>query len=154
MPEGAPLWPLLTQYQDFVTEPVNDPLFTLCIVEDLPDMEKTPLRVVEPEVDGQPRLDLYSCAEGCLVEMAPLAKLPPCGRLLMSKDYRFGRLALLKQSANSSLFSVNNSLMLMYAFCSAPYKTLEMHASVIMNGGKGYLFLGKSGTGKSTHSSL
>ena len=154
MPEGAPLWPLLTQYQDFVTEPVNDPLFTLCIVEDLPDMEKTPLLVVEPEDDGQPRLDLYSCAEGCLVEMAPLAKLPPCGRLLMSKDYRFGRLALLKQSANSSLFSVNNSLMLMYAFCSAPYKTLEMHASVIMNGGKGYLFLGKSGTGKSTHSSL
>lgn len=29
-----------------------------------------------------------------------------------------------------------------------------MHSSVTMHGGKGYLFLGKSGTGKSTHSQL
>ena len=111
MPDGAPLWPLLTQYRDFVTAPVSDPLFTLSLVEELPEMEKTPLLVVEPEDDGQPRLDLYTCAEGCLVEMAPLASLPPCGRLLMAKDYRRGRLALLKRSASSSLFAVNNSLM-------------------------------------------
>jgi len=154
MPEGSPVWPFLTQYQDFVTDPVADPLFTLSTVEELPDLDKSPLLVVEPEDDGQPRLDLYSSAEGCIVEMAPLASLPPCARLLMSKDYSSGRLVFLRHSSNSTLFAVNNSLMLMYAFRSAPYKTLEMHASVIMNGGRGYLFLGKSGTGKSTHSSL
>ncbi len=44
--------------------------------------------------------------------------------------------------------------MLLFAFTSAHHGLLEMHSSVVMNGGKGYLFLGKSGTGKSTHSSL
>ena len=154
LPDGSPLWPLLTQYDGFVTEPVDDPLFVLSAVESLPETDKAPLYVAEPEDEGQPRLDLYSCKEGCLVEMAPLASLPPCAKMLMSPDYSKGSLQFLKRSQSSAVFAVNNSLMLMFAFRSAPYKTLEMHASVIMNGGKGYLFLGRSGTGKSTHSSL
>ena len=154
LPDGSPLWPLLTQYDGFVTEPVENPLFVLSAVENLPETDKAPLYVAEPEDEGQPRLDLYSCKEGCLVEMAPLASLPPCAKMLMSPDYSKGSLQFLKRSQSSAVFAVNNSLMLMFAFRSAPYKTLEMHASVIMNGGKGYLFLGRSGTGKSTHSSL
>ena len=146
MPDGSSLWPLLTQYDGFVTEPVEDPLFVLSVVEGLPEMDKTPLYVAEAEDEGQPRLDLYSCEEGCLVEMAPLVSLPPCARMLMSPDYSKGRIEFLKRSQSSAVFAVNNSLMLMFAFRSAPCKTLEMHASVIMNGGKGYLFLGRSGT--------
>ena len=42
----------------------------------------------------------------------------------------------------------------MYAFAAADKDTLLVHSSVIKNKGKGYLFLGKSGTGKSTHSNL
>lgn len=49
---------------------------------------------------------------------------------------------------------IQNSLMLVYAFAGAPYGTLLVHASVIRNAGTGYLFLGKSGTGKSTHTQL
>ena len=41
-----------------------------------------------------------------------------------------------------------------YLFPTAYHRTLLMHASVTMADGKGYLFLGKSGTGKSTHSGL
>lgn len=55
--------------------------------------------------------------------------------------------------ANKS-FIVNNSLMLLFAMFSARYNTLLMHASVVINSGKAYMFLGKSGTGKSTHSRL
>ena len=43
---------------------------------------------------------------------------------------------------------------LMFAFASACKDTLLIHASVTMHAGKGFLFLGKSGTGKSTHSQL
>ena len=51
----------------------------------------------------------------------------------------------------------------MFAFRTAPLMTLEMHAAVVVrdvprfqgskssNGSNGYLFLGHSGTGKSTH---
>lgn len=51
-------------------------------------------------------------------------------------------------------FVLNNFLMMLYAFNGAHHNTLLMHASVIAHNGKGYLFLGKSGTGKSTHTSL
>lgn len=51
-------------------------------------------------------------------------------------------------------FVLNNFLMMLYAFNAARHHTLLMHASVIASDNKGYLFLGKSGTGKSTHTSL
>lgn len=44
--------------------------------------------------------------------------------------------------------------MMIYAFNTACSDTVLMHASVIKKDGKGYLFQGKSGTGKSTHSGL
>lgn len=44
---------------------------------------------------------------------------------------------------------------MLYAFNAARHHTLLMHASVVATEtGKGYLFLGKSGTGKSTHTGL
>lgn len=45
-------------------------------------------------------------------------------------------------------------LMMAYSFAAAPHQTLMMHASVIRMADQGLLFLGKSGTGKSTHSAL
>lgn len=154
MPDGFGLWTRLGQYDGFVTDPVEDPLFTLTLVGSLPEVDKSPVYTPDDEDEGQPRLDLYSCEGGYFVEMAPILSAPVCGTLLCSRDFRSGRLALTRPGASAALFSVNNSLMLLYAFCTAPLMTLEMHSSVIMNDGKGYMFLGKSGTGKSTHSSL
>ena len=51
-------------------------------------------------------------------------------------------------------FGLDNCIMLLYAFASAPEHTLMMHSSVVKHNGIAYLFLGKSGTGKSTHSRL
>ncbi len=51
-------------------------------------------------------------------------------------------------------FALSNSMMLLYTFCTSPLDTLMVHASVIGYEGGAYIFLGKSGTGKSTHSSL
>lgn len=51
-------------------------------------------------------------------------------------------------------FAISNAMMLLYTFCTSPYQTLMVHASVIRNDGHGYMFLGRSGTGKSTHSRL
>lgn len=51
---------------------------------------------------------------------------------------------------NETNFVLNNFLMMLYAFNAARHHTLLMHASVVATEtGKGYLFLGKSGTGKS-----
>lgn len=51
-------------------------------------------------------------------------------------------------------FGLNNAVMIAFAFAGAYRGILLMHASVPMKDGKAYLFLGKSGTGKSTHSKL
>lgn len=51
-------------------------------------------------------------------------------------------------------FAANNALMLLYAINTSYRKTLLIHASAVVCDGKAYAFLGKSGTGKSTHSQL
>lgn len=51
-------------------------------------------------------------------------------------------------------FGTDNSIMIAYAFATATHKAILMHASVPVKDERGYLFLGKSGTGKSTHCEL
>lgn len=56
--------------------------------------------------------------------------------------------------ANKMAFGLNNALMLIYAFAGSYCDTLLIHASCPMKDGYAYPFIAKSGTGKSTHSSL
>ncbi len=51
-------------------------------------------------------------------------------------------------------FGLNNAMMVAFAFAGAHHNILLMHSSVALHDGRGYLFLGKSGTGKSTHNDL
>lgn len=53
---------------------------------------------------------------------------------------------------NDVVFGFNNTLMVIFTMCTAPHKTLLMHSATVENNGKGYMFLGVSGQGKSTHS--
>lgn len=57
-------------------------------------------------------------------------------------------------SHNLRKFGINNAIMLAYTINTATQGTLLMHSSVIEHNGKGYMFLGESGRGKSTHSDL
>ena len=50
--------------------------------------------------------------------------------------------------------AIDNTLMLLFAFATAPLATLLFHSSTVVWQEKGYMFLGTSGTGKSTHSQL
>ena len=64
------------------------------------------------------------------------------------------RVCLYSSDSELKKFGFNNTLMIAFAFSSAYRATLMMHSSVVAKDGKAYMFLGKSGTGKSTHSSL
>lgn len=74
--------------------------------------------------------------------------------LLMARDGFTGGRLITKGTEKTRLFGLNNSLMMLFAYAGASEGILLQHASVIKRDGKGYLFLGKSGTGKSTHSRL
>jgi len=50
--------------------------------------------------------------------------------------------------------AIDNALMVIYALSTARKNTLLFHAAVVSYEGKGYMFLGPSGIGKSTHARL
>ncbi|MBQ9411160.1 MAG: hypothetical protein IJU21_06085 [Bacteroidales bacterium] len=130
----------------------EEPLFTLDLIHGpLPKPQGTVLYKTD---DGPlfPEISLYRNPDGSIASRtSPLPGQPEAMELTMSPDFKKARLIL---PGREDSFAFNNALMLLFTFASAPMGALEMHASVVVNGGKGYLFLGKSGTGKSTHSSL
>lgn len=76
-----------------------------------------------------------------------------CCRLYMKSGYRRAMVWPGNETGKHP-YGLDTALMMLYAFASAPRDTLLLHASVVEKDGKGYLFLGRSGTGKSTHSRL
>ena len=73
------------------------------------------------------------------------------GWLVCSPDYREGRLLT---TGRYTKMAVDNALMVLYALATAASGTVLFHAAVVSREGKGYMFLGPSGTGKSTHARL
>ena len=77
------------------------------------------------------------------------------GTLLCLPGYAQARLVVPDiLNLNSVKFAVNNSLMVLYALATANLGTALFHSATVEYHGKGYMFLGKSGTGKSTHARL
>ena len=73
------------------------------------------------------------------------------GWLVCQQDYRQ---AVLTVSGYAEKMALDNALMVLYALATAGQQTALFHSSTVSYEGRGYMFLGKSGTGKSTHSSL
>ena len=125
--------------------------------------------------DGAVRLQdasLQFRGGGWLFRVAMVANAPICCEMECSEDFTEGVLYI-TADCQDVRFCIDNALMLLFAFRTAPLMTLEMHAAVVVRPSledargtsyrtpsglqdatlqaKGYLFLGYSGTGKSTH---
>ena len=150
MPDGAAEWSDLAHYEPFLSEDSGTMVFVAELVEKMPDMSGKQLVTASCIAKDQPRIELYELDGQWLMEAAPDMDAPARVYLLTDKAFSKAQFRVL----GSSRFSVNTVLMLMFALSTACLDTLLMHASVTMKDGKGYLFLGKSGTGKSTHSQL
>ena len=153
LPDSPKLWGALEQYAPFEVSGPVEPLFGVEMVEALPEGETETVYDV-PTEDGETVVKLFSQGKDWLFEMAPDHRLPTSAKMLATPDFKTGRIALQTRRVSDAVFGINNALMLLYAFNTAALGTLEMHASMVSNSGKAYLFLAKSGTGKSTHSSL
>lgn len=77
-----------------------------------------------------------------------------CSRMQTNADFSECSVSLYGKTWVQRNYGLNNALMMAYAFASACSATMLMHASVIRQGGKGYLMTAPSGTGKSTHTRL
>ena len=99
-----------------------------------------------------PRIEVYQSDGEWLFRVAQIADAPVCCEIRMTKDFRQATLTVLDTVTLPTLrFAIDNATMLLFAFATAHERTLEMHAAVVVHEGKARLFLGHSGTGKSTH---
>lgn len=117
---------------------------------------------VDNSEEDMPRIEVYQTKDNrskigkdadWLIRISQTANVPICCELQSNTDFTQGMLRIATDYPDIR-FCIDNALMLMYAFRTAPLKTLEMHAAVVVkqdDGEVGYLFLGHSGTGKSTH---
>lgn len=99
-----------------------------------------------------PRIEVFRSDFGWLFRVAQIADAPVCCEIRMSKDFRQATLTILQSATLPTLrFAIDNTAMLVFAFATSHCHLLEMHAAVVVHEGKARLFLGHSGTGKSTH---
>ena len=165
-------------FRPFVVEKAEELLFRLRVTEDglpgfrdigIPDDRRLEIgdrklvHVDKGEEADMPRLEIYKGEKGWLILMAMTRDGEVCARLQADANFASATLAV-KGERDSGLpgyrysdmrnFAINNATMLLFAFTALKYRALEMHASVTVKDDRGYLFLGKSGTGKSTHSRL
>ena len=160
---------LMTNYEPFsVSQELDaEPIFVLKVEQDglpLEEQRKAYQHVfTDNSEDDMPRIEVYrSLEKDWLIRVSQIATSPICCELACKSDFTHSTLHI-DAECQDVRFCIDNGLMLMYAFRTAPLMTLEMHAAVVVKkvpefqgskgskGSKGFLFLGHSGTGKSTH---
>lgn len=144
----------LRSYAPFRTESSydDDKLFTLTLIDD-PGAFATKDPVYANLEDENGKTTIITHEDGC--QTIYLTSVNGCQycRIRISKDYR-SAIAWFGGTANEQRYALDTALMMLYTFASSKFDTILAHASTVEYEGKGYLFLGKSGTGKSTHSRL
>ena len=136
----------LSNYEPFRTEQSNDALFSLTVTDG------EPIQYIEELAQDDEGQDIIC---GHTEQGNPVFEFRFGGRtagwLVCAAGYREGTLYL---SGFQSKAAVDNALMILFAMASACLNTVLFHAAAVSLDGKGYMFLGKSGTGKSTHARL
>ena len=138
-------------YAPFLSSQQSDsciqPVLTLRVSEsELPSIEGWTLLYTDRSDDDMPRIEMYRRGEEWQFRFSQSRDGAVVGAFTC--DARMQNAVLYGEPTR---FAIDNTMMLLYAFSTAGSRTLLFHASVIVRGENGYMFLGKSGTGKSTH---
>lgn len=129
-------------------------LFRLTLCEDNQNEEATLVYsnkgIAEP---GFITLSVYKNESGHYFEFTQPGSEVVNGKLWISADYREANLSL-AGSNHAQWLTFNTGVSFCYLLATAKQNTVLAHASCVRYKDKAYLFLGKSGTGKSTHSRM
>ncbi len=149
-PDGEQAEKLLPSFRDFLRKDVCDKenillrfsgnhLLTLPQTPPLEEFTRPPFDYA-----------VYETESGKLIRMSRGVQHH---HLLLPADLHHFRSDLTLADASESSF-LNSFLMIAFTLAAAPLRIVKLHASVIEHQGKAILFLGSSGTGKSTHTRL
>lgn len=155
LPDGFSPAEHLEPYEPFVETSDIEPLFSLEFKAVPSVCDKVCGKVRECLNDEAPYFWIFEDDDHKLSFGFSYTKDHPDCILITSDDYKSNVVYVSEATAvRYAEFALSNAMMLLYTFCTAPFHTLMVHASVIAHDGAGYMFLGRSGTGKSTHSRL
>ena len=145
---------LLPSFEPFKKEGSNDDfLFTLRVDDTLPPVDKNRRERIDTFETGNGDTVVDLLDNGGYQYIVKDIHGRSCCLLQTNKDFSEGVCAL-NGDFQMRQFGLNNALMMLYAFRGSFFDTLLIHASLVRNGGYGYAFTAKSGTGKSTHTQL
>ena len=144
--EDIPVLEEMGQYEPFAIENTDNVLFNVRIVKALSAIGEVTTEMNQDDDGSQ----IMAGHIGARPYFEFLLWGKRSARMLTDGDYREAEVVV----EENALFGINNALMVMYALATANRQTALFHSSVVSYKDRGYMFLGKSGTGKSTHSSL
>ncbi len=139
-------------YKPFQTDKpeASSELFTICVdSSSLPSAEGWEEIYTDRSDEDMPRIEMYRKEGRWLFLISMYRDSEIVCAMNCSADWKEVRLFT---SDPYMRFAVDNAAMLVYAFAAVSSMTLLFHASVIVRHQQAFLFLGHSGTGKSTHS--
>lgn len=149
-PDGRPFLPSFAPFH-LAEAPRETPMFTLTVGKDETDGLPEGEEVGQFDCGGTNH-GVYRTEGGYkMLISSPDGKL--CCAFKAEEAFSRCRATLFGTRADQ-VFGLNNAIMIAFSFSGAMHNILLIHASTPMIGEKAYLFLGKSGTGKSTHSGL
>jgi len=157
LPQDSFLWEKMElSYGPFevVSAEDNDCIFSLAVCERT-EAEGASL-VYSNKSDVEPGfvvIEVYATPEGHYFELTQPGSPQVNARLSITRDFRTAVMTLAGRPVEQWL-AFNTSVDFCYLLATAGRNTLLTHASSVIYEGKAYLFLGKSGTGKSTHSRM
>ena len=141
---------MLTNYAPFKINPVEQALFSIEVHEaPIPSTEDWNLLYTDRSDEDMPRIEMYQRPDEWLFCVSMFRESETVCAMRCSADW--SKIDLYMQ-ASTARFAIDNAAMLVYAFATSDKATLLFHSSVTVLDGKAYMFLGHSGTGKSTHS--
>ena len=155
LPNGYSQDEYLKPYLPFVAADDSEPLFSVRLAFSKTLKELKPGKVRECLNDEAPYFWMFEREDGLFNFAFSYTKNHPDCLVIPSAGLKEANVYVPEAYANRLVeFAISNAMMLLYTFNTTPLDTLMVHASVIAYQGGAYMFLGRSGTGKSTHSSL
>lgn len=156
-PGGWDLEALLPSFRPFRCEarPAGKRIFGLAVVAQPYILDGKPVEVLGESSNDLGNVRLLRCTDGYRVEIGYGSTMENSTPHIMTVDAAFSRATAYLRSADPFVGMVLASMLrILYAQAVLGHDGVSVHASCVCLQGRGYLFLGKSGTGKSTHARL
>ena len=141
----------LTNYAPFMLDEIEQTHVFIIHVHEapLPSTDGWQHIYTDRSDEDMPRIEMYQRDGEWMFRTSMWRDTEIVSAMLCSADWKEVNVYMKTDNAR---FAIDNAAMLVYAFATAGMQTLLFHSSVTVLDGKGYMFLGHSGTGKSTHS--